>query len=824
MSVRQDVEFSLKMMRRSPRVSLTVLLTLALGIGANTAIFSIVNAALLRPLPFQQPGQLVQLNADERGIGSQNLGFSYPELQDLRDRAGIFDGVSVTWQVPANLTGGDHPERVEALASSPNYFSILGSHPQLGRLFDSRDVADGFAEAAVISDSYWHSEFGGSPNILGRRIRLDNDLYTIVGVLPASFNPPTASVAGPVDVWITAGYRANPFPPPTRSTRFLPALIARLKPGITIQQAQASLATFSSSLRHDYADDYPAGSGWTTTLTPLKSVVVGNSRTLLVSLMLAVGFILLIACVNVANLLLASASARQREISIRMALGADRGRIVRQFLTESVILSLMAAIVGTNAATASLRFLVAVLPSQLPHVNAISVDGRVLVFSLATALLTTLLFGLVPALEASKAAPDTTDLTSRNISASSHETRLRKILIGAEVALSLMLLVGAGLLLRTFWSLLHVDPGFQPGHLITANIWLPVPNDPAKDYYIKPEQRALLVRETLRRLQAVPGVKSVAASRTVPLQRPLLPVGFTVEGAPQQVTTPAAVPAFITPDFFATLRAPLVSGRPIQDSDNTQTSRVVLVDEAAAHRFWGDRDPIGRRIRFSRDFVVNGKPQPGPWMTVVGVVSNVKLSSLDEHNVPHVYAAMYQFPDRQFGVLVRATGDKAALGRAIQREIQSVDPNLPVSHVSEMKEIINTGVGGQRFAAWLLAVFAAVALVLTSVGIYGVTSYAITSRTREFGIRTALGASPANIVRTVLLHGMSPILIGVLVGAVGAILSGRLIASMLYSVQPADTAVLAVAVATVVIIGIAANYIPARRAARIDPIVALRTE
>jgi predicted permease len=398
----QDVMFALKGMRKSPRVSLTVLLTLALGIGANSAIFSIVNAALLRPLPYHEPGQLVQLNADERGVGSQNLGFSYPELQDLSDRAGIFDGVSVSWQAPANLTGGEHPERVEFLAVSPNYFSILGSHPQLGRLFDSRDTADGFAYAAVISDSYWHSEFGGSSDIIGHKMRLDNDLYTIVGVLPASFSPPTSSVAGPVDLWITAGFHAAPFPPPNRSFRFLPALVARLKPGISIEEARARLASFSNSLRHDYADDYPAASRWTITLTPLRNVVVGDSRTLLVSLMLAVGLVLLIACVNVANVLLANASARQREISIRMALGADRARIARQFLTESAILSVMACIAGIVAASVSLRFLVAVLPSQLPHVNSISIDGRVLAFSVATAFLTTFLFGLMPALEAAQ--------------------------------------------------------------------------------------------------------------------------------------------------------------------------------------------------------------------------------------------------------------------------------------------------------------------------------------------------------------------------------------------------------------------------------------
>lgn len=820
----QDVLFALKAMRKSPRVSLTVLLTLALGIGANSAIFSIVNAALLRPLPYHEPGQLVQLNAEERGIGSQNLGFSYPEFQDLSARAGIFDGVSVSWQAPANLTGGEHPERVEFLAVSPNYFSILGSRPQLGRLFDSRDTADGFAYAAVISDSYWHSEFGGSPDVIGHKMRLDNDLYTIVGVLPASFSPPTSSVVGPVDLWITAGFRAAPFPPPTRSIRFLPALVARLKPGVSIQEARAKLATFSDSLRHDYATDYPANGRWTITLSPLKNVVIGNSRTLLVSLMLAVGFVLLIACVNVANVLLANASARQREISIRMALGADRARIIRQFLTESAVLSLLSCIVGVIAASASLRFLIAVLPSQLPHVNSITIDGRVLAFSLGIAFLTTFLFGLMPAIEASKADAEMTDLRSRSGSSSMRETRTGRVLIGAEVALSLMLLVGAGLLLRTFWNLLHVDPGFQPRHLITAKIWLPVPNDPKNDYYGKPEQREYLIREVVRRLQSIPGVESASTSTNVPLQDTLFPAGFVVEGAPQQGSALTAVPNFVAPDFFKTIGVTLIRGRFMQDSDTRQTPRVVLVDEAAAHRLWGEQDPIGRRIHFAQDFFINGKRQTAPWMTVVGVVSNVKLGSLDEQDVPHVYGDQYQLPGRLFGVLVRAHGDKAVLERAIREQIQSVDPNLPVSNVREMTDIIDRSVGDKRFAAWLLTIFGAVALVLTSIGIYGVTSYAVNRRTKELGIRTALGAPPRDLVRMVVMSGMLPIAIGLVAGYIGAVISGRLIAGVLYAVPPTDVAVLFGAAAMVVIIGLAANYVPARRAARVDPMVALRIE
>jgi len=824
MSLWQDVHYALRRMRKSPRVSITVLLTLALGIGANTAIFSIVNATLLRPLPFSEPGQLVQLKADLRGLGAQNVGFSEPELADLRDHTGIFSGTSASWQFPGNITGTDHPERIDAMAVGTNYFSLLGVVPQAGRLFDSRDIADGFADTAIISDSLWHREFGGEASVVGRKIRLDNDLYTIVGVVPAAFRPPNPAAARPVDIWVTTGFRALPFPPPQRNVRFVPNIIARLKPGITVEQARAQLQVFAGSLRRAYGADYPANAGWTLSLVPLKEVVVGNSRTLLLSLLLAVAFVLLIACVNVANLLLANALTRQREVSIRMALGAERKRILVQMLTESAMLSLLATIVGATAAALSLRFLVATLPTQLPHVNAIRMDWRVLAFSLAAAFVTTILFGLFPALQLARTETDATELRGRSASQSARDSRLGVILVGAEVALSVMLLVGAGLLLKTFWQLLHVDPGFQTQHLVAGNVWLPVPNDPKTDVYATPDQRTALMREMLRRLESVPGLQSASISTLVPMQNPAVPTGLVADGSAEQGDAPTAVRIVVTPDFFTTLGISLVEGRLFQDSDTTKTPLVLVIDQAAAHRFFGDKDPVGRRLRSSRDVFVNGKLQPPPWMTVVGVVSNAKLSSLDEQNLPHVYNDMYQISGKLFGVLVRATGDKAALARAITTQIQSVDPNLPVSNISEMAEIVNTGVGDRRFAAWLLAIFAGVALVLTSIGIYGVTSYGVARRSKELSIRAALGAAPGDLVRMVLKNGMLPILAGLAVGAAGAIICGRLIAGLLFSVKANDAAILALAATTVVLIGMAANYLPARRAARVDPVVALRVE
>jgi predicted permease len=823
MSLWKDVQFSLRSMRKSPRITLTVLATLTLGIGANTAIFSVVNATLLKPLPFHNPGELVELNADLRGLGAHNVGFSVPELEDLRDRAGIFTAVSVVWPTTANLTGGDRPDRLDALGVSPNYFSILAAQPQLGRLFDARDTADGFAEAVVISDSLWHKEFGGEPSVLGRSVRLDNDLYTIVGVLPPQFHHPSTPGLHPVDVWFSAGYRAEPFPAPQRSRRFLPGIIARLNPGIALQQAQ--LGAFSDSLRREYGSDYPATADWTLSVTPLTEVVAGSARALLTSLLLAVGLILLIACVNVANLLLVNATARQREMAVRLALGATRGRIIRQMLTESVLLSLISAAAGVGAAAIGVRVLVGVLPSQLPRLNPIGLDARVLAFSLAIALLTTLVFGLIPAWQASRTHPGTAELRERGGSTSRNAARLGKSLIGAEVGLSLVLLVSAGLLLKTFWNLMEVNPGFSSHHLLAGSFRLPVPNDPKADEYADIDRRTHLVRESIRRLHGVAGVENAAMSSVVPLNGPVIPGGFRVEGVSDKGDAPNAVEVSVTPEFFSTMGTPLLRGRMFQESDDAMSQPVALVDEAAARHLWGGVDPVGRRVRSSRDIILSRlRPVPAPWMTVVGVVGNAKLSSLDEIEVPHIYESMYQYSKRDFGVLVRATGDTAALTRNVRREIQTVDPDLPVSDMTAMTDLISNGVGDRRFAAWLLGAFALVALLLTCVGVYGIASYSVVRREKEIGIRSALGASRQQLVIMILHDGMVPVLVGMACGCIAAVFTGRMLAALLFGVNSVDGLVLSCAGITLIVIGMLANYIPARGAGRIDPITALRSE
>ena len=824
MPVWQDVRFAFRGMIKARGLTVVALLTLAIGIGANTAIFSIVNAVLLQPLPFRDPGQLVQIRADLPGVGAKNVGFSEPEFADLRDRAGIFEAVSVVFPAPANLTGGERPERIEIIGVSPNYFDLLGARPQLGRLFDNRDIAEGFAEAAVISDGLWRREFGADPAILGHKVRIDGDLYTIVGVLPPEFRHPAIASAKAIDLWGTAGFRAAPFAGPVRNARQLPGIIGRLKPGVTLEQARARLATLSDSLRRDYGADYPANAGWTLSLTPLKDVVIGNSQTLLLALLLAVSLILLIACVNVASLLLARSAARQREIAVRMALGASRIRLVRQLLTESLVLSIVAAAVGAMVAELAENSLVQLLPRQLPRADAIGIDGRVLLFSLAVAIFTGIVFGIAPALQTSRGDANALKQDGRSGEATIRSVRTRNWLVGAEVALSLTLVIGAGLLLRTFWELLQVHPGFASENVLAATVWLPVPNDPKTDVYGTTEQRTALTRELVRRLHTISGVKDAATTSVLPLRNQLLPRGFRVEGKSDQGDPSSAYWILISPEFIHGMGASVLRGRAFDETDDSRVTPVAMVDEAAAQRLWGDQDPIGRRVRFANNIFVNGKPQPPPWMTVVGVVSNIKFGKLDESELPHIYSSAYQLNGKFINLVVRATGDPAVLGRSIQNEIQAVDPNLPVSDVAPMSEIVTASVAERRFAASLISLFALLALVLAAVGVYGVAAYSVQQRTREFGIRSALGATTTDLVRMVMRDSMWPVLGGLAAGILGAALAGRAIATLLFGVRTMDPLVYVSSVAVLVIVGVAANYIPARRAGKIDPNLALRYE
>lgn len=818
----QDVRYGLRLLWKSPGFTIVAVLSLALGVGANTAIFSIVNAVLLRSLPFSHPDRLVKIVANNRGVGAQDIGLSVPELDDLRTRAGVFDQVTATQGGPTNLTGGERPQHLELLEVSPNYFSMLGTSAHIGRVFGPGDEAPGFAEAAVISDSLWARGFGRDPGVLGRRLQLDNDPYTIVGVLPPGFRHPGRTVTTDVEIWITAGFRADPFPKPDRSLRYLPGAIGLLKPGISLEQAQSRLNAFTAQLRAEYATDYPAGSGWSIEVEPLQESLVGNVRPMLLVLMGAVVLIILLALVNVANLLLARASGRQREMAVRLAMGATRSRMIRQLLTESMILSLVSGVVGVLTAIAALHF-VQFLPARIPRLAEVQVDWTVLAFALLVSLLAGLGFGLVPALQSSKAEIAVAIREGARGSGTSGKTnRLRGLLIASESALAVVLMVGAGLLLRTFWGLLQENPGFNPSRIVAANLYLPVPNNPDMDRYAKPEILNSFVREAVRRVSAIPRVDLASMTTDLPVTHLSRRRPVNIEDRPDEsgkglfseITS-------VTPEYFKVLQASLVRGRYFTEDDDTGKQPVAIVDESAARTYWPDRDPIGRRLSIRS---IRGAANP-PWCTVVGVIKDIKSDGLDQSGAPHIYRPIYQFPGPRslsLSVTVRTSLPATSLEPLIRREIQAIDPDLPVFNVRTMNEVIDGSLASRRFSAELVGVFAVVALLLASVGIYGLLAYMVGQRAHEIGVRMALGATPSTIGKMIVSRGAGLAGIGVVVGLILSGIMAPLISSLLYGVRPIDPEVFIAVPLILMVVVLLASYIPARRAARVSPIVALR--
>jgi len=818
----QDVRYGLRVLWKSPGFTIVAVLSLALGVGANTAIFSIVNAVLLRSLPFPHPERLVKIVANNRGVGAQDIGFSVPELDDLRSRAGVFEQVTATQGGPTNLTGGERPQHLEMLEVSPNYFSMLGTSTHIGRVFGPGDETQGFAEAVVISDSLWARGFGRDPGILGRKLQLDNDPYTIVGVLPPGFRHPGRTVATDVEVWVTCGFRADPYPKPDRSLRVVPGAIGLLKPGISLELAQARLDTFSSQLRAEYATNYPAGSDWSIEAEPLQESLVGNVRPMLLVLMGAVVLIILLASVNVANLLLARASGRQREMAVRLAMGASRARMIRQLLTESMILSVVSGVVGVLTAIAALHF-VQFLPARIPRLAEVQVDWTVLAFALLISLLAGLGFGLVPALQSSKAEIAVAIREGARGSGTSGKTnRLRGLLIASESALAVVLMVGAGLLLRTFWGLLQENPGFNPSRIVAANVYLPVPNNPDMDRYAKPEFFDSFVREAVRRVSAIPGVDLASMTTDLPVTHLSRRRPVNIEDRPDEsgkglfseITS-------VTPEYFKVLQASLVRGRYFTEDDDTGKQPVAIVDESTARTYWPDRDPIGRRLSM-RSF--RGAANP-PWCTVVGVIKDIKSDGLDQSGAPHIYRPIYQFPGPRslsLSVTVRTSLSATSLEPLIRREIQAVDPNLPVFNVRTMNEVIDGSLASRRFSAELVGVFAILALLLASVGIYGLLAYMVGQRAHEIGVRMALGAMPSTIGKMIVSRGVGLAGIGVGIGLILSAIMAPLISTVLYGVHPIDPEVFLAVPLMLMVVALLASYIPARRAAGVNPIVALR--
>jgi len=820
----QDVRYALRMLVKKPTFTIVAVLTLALGVGANTAIFSIVNAVLLRSLPYRDPDRLVRIFFNEPGVGLRDVKFSKPELDDLQTRAGVFEDVTPIFEGSEDLTGTQQPERVEGVNGSFGYFSMLGVIPQIGRLYGPQDFVPGFAPEAVISDGLWRRAYGADPNVVGRTIRIDNDPLTIIGVLPRGFRHPGPTISGDAEVFGAGGFSADPFPQPMRGTRILVHGIGRLKPGLTLAQAQAQLTSMAAQLRHDFPTDYPPQAQWTIEIQPLQETLVGKVRPMLLVLMGAVILIVFIVSLNIANLLLARASGRQQEMAVRLALGASRGRIVRQMLTESMLLSLIGGAAGIATAVGTLGFILRFVPSNVPRLNEVRIDWAVLVFALLISILTGLAFGLAPALHSAKGALSSAIREGGRGSGYSTKTgRLRDVLIVSELAFAIILMVGAGLLLRTLRDLLQQNPGFNPTQIVTANIQLPNPNDSKTDPYLDIPRRATFDRELLRRIKAFPGVELAAITSALPTTNTnpsavggLANESFAIEDRPVESSQDLHAERIrISPDYFKVLQSTLLRGRSFTEGDEDGKPLVAIIDETTARKYWPDRDPLGRRVRFARDATK-------PWTTIVGIVKDIKSDGLDIDGVPHIYVSTYQDSSKRLSVVLRTSLPATLLEPQIRHEIQSIDPRLPVFNVSSMNDVLDRSLASRRLSADLVSGFAGLAVLLASIGIYGLLAYMVGQRSREIGIRMALGARRGDILRMFLRKGAALAGVGIVAGLVFSAATASMMASLLYGVRPHDPAVFLIAPLLLFAIAVLASYLPARRATKVNPIVALR--
>lgn len=814
----QDMQYGVRTLRKSLGFLSIAILTLALGIGANMALFTVVDAVLLRPLPFSEPDRLVRIFADFRGSGAEDVGFSEPEYEDLRDRSGVFDQVSVLFPASAALRGADHAERIELLVTSASYFRLLGTKPAIGHVYGEADAKPGFSECVVISDALWKRQFGGERDVIGRIIRVDEDPYTIVGVMPPDFRHPGQTMNGDVDLWATAGFKANPAPnPPVRAQHFLPGVIGRLKHGLTMKQAQARLDALATRLRAMYPKDYPAEMQWSLRIEPAQENLTGNVRTMLTVLMAAVGFVLVIVCVNLANLLMARSSCRVREIAIRQAIGASRRRIVRQLLTESVLVSMAGGAVAILVLTLLKNTLQGLMPADLPRLSEIHYDSRVVMLSFLLSLATGLLFGLTPALQGSSFDPNT-DLkeSGRGGGASRRQSRFRSFLISGEIALAVVLSIGAGLLVHSFWDMLQVNPGMDPNNVVLARIWIPIPNNPQMNRYLKTPQRETLVRELVRRMSTITGVEAAAmgSGSAIPfLANARNPFQFSLPDEPARTQHKGAEYAAVSPNYLRVLKAPLLRGRFFKEQDCATSKRVIVVDEAFVRKYSPRRNAVGRRV-------VAGLP--GRDWEIVGVVGDLRSEGLHSPALPHVYFSIYQNSGFELALFLRTRQNAETLEETVRRTVHSVDPELPVYGLRTMGDILMASMERRRFALFLMSIFAAVALLLAAIGIYGLMALAMSQRNQEFGIRMALGAARRDVLMAALRPGMILTIMGVAAGLLCAAGTMGTMSSLLFGVSPTDPLTFAAVPVLLGMVALAACFGPALHATRVSPGEALR--
>jgi len=801
----QDISFGFRMFRNNPVFALVAILTLALGIGANTAMFSVVNGVLLRPLPLPQQDRLVLIwEKDKDGLRSNT---AWPTFMDWSRLNHSFTGIAaVSFWMPTSI-GPSDAENLYGFRVSSTFFDIMGVKFALGRNFFPSEDVRGNQMVVILSYSFWQRRFGGDPQLVGKTIRLGSVDNVVVGVLPRDFPPILAfDPSKSVDIYTPLAYNAS-LPYACRDCHHLRA-IARLRDGVSLAQASAEMNQITDNLYRQYPTEISAPGA---ILTPLKEYLVGEVSTALWALLAAVAFVLLIACVNVANLLMAWAARRQREVALRTALGARRTRIVRQFLTESLLLSVIGGAFGLLFARAGIALLQEAQLANLPRLREVGIDGWALAFTLGISVFTGVAFGLLPAARSTKPDLHETLKESGKSTAGRDRHRLRSMLVFADVALALLLLTGAGLMMKSFLRLLQVHPGFDPAHTLTLtmSLWGPKADDsPAAAFY----------QQVLERVRALPGVKAAGTTSQLPLGGNLDMYGIHVEGQtlPNPQDDPSADRYSVSPGYLRAMRIPLLRGRDFDARDVAAAARVVLVNESLARKYWPDGDPIGKRLQVG--------DTKGPWRTVVGVVGDVLHRSLDAPHTLQIYLPNAQFTDSDAILVVRTESDPATVTAAVRGEIAALDPQVPVSAVATMDNVVSASVANQRFGALLFLLFGAVALLLTAVGIYGVISYGVVQRTHEIGIRVALGANRIAVLWLILAEAMRPALFGAAVGLCGALGLSRLLTSLLFGVKPTDLATYACVLVILIAAALLAAFLPARRAMRVDPIVALRYE
>ena len=816
----QDVRYGARMLVKHPGFSLIAVLTLSLGIGANTAIFSVVNAVLLRSLPYEEADRLVFFT--EKGATFGEMSIAYPNFLDWRAGQTVFEGMAVYNRPRLTLTDAGEPEEVRAAQASADLFSVLRVQPALGRVYTSDDDKPDATPVVVLSHGLWQRRFGGDAGILNQPITLNDRSYTVIGVMPKEYQYPTG-----VEMWIPVGLRADEGPWKSRGNH--PGLrgIARLRAGVDLEQARAELNTIAARL----SEQYPTSNeGNTVVIDPLKDRLVGDVSTALWVLLAAVGFVLLIACANVANLLLARAAARQREVAVRVALGASCWRIVRQLLTESVLLALLGSLPALLLAQWMVDMILAISADNIPRAAEIGIDGAVMGFTGAVAMLTGILFGLVPAWRAGRTQAQAA-LKESGRSIAGGRSWLRNALVVAEVALTLVLLVGAGLLIRSFAQLLQVHPGFNYDRLLTFSLSLP------QRKYKTPEQQIAFFQQLQQTLATLPGVQSASYSSGLPLGNNGWQTSFTIEGQPipPPSETPSMEACSASPDYFRTLGIPLLAGRWFDERDNRAHLRsrdlsgldedrqfsvgvtAIIIDEEFAKRYWPEGEALGKHVRW-------GINPDDPLLTVIGVVGRVKVEGLREDS-PFVQGYFSALQVTNSGALftLRTTQEEPEqLVAAVRSEVLKVDANLPVSNVNTMADLRAEVMSPDRLNLTLIGLFAGLALVLALIGIYGVMSYAVTQRTNEIGIRMALGAQATSVMRMIVGQGMRLTLIGVGIGLVAALGLTRLMAALLFGVSETDPLTFSLITALLTGVAFVACYIPARRATKVDPLVALR--